>query len=64
MDWLDRINNAMDYIETNLAGEISYDKIAQLALLFRVSLSTDVSIHHRRDIIGIYPTQAIDAGCL
>lgn len=31
MDWLDRMNKAMDYIEANLANEISYDKIAQLA---------------------------------
>lgn len=31
MDWLDRMNNAMDYIESNLAENISYDKIAQLA---------------------------------
>ena len=31
MDWLDRMNNAMDYIESNLADDISYDKIAQLA---------------------------------
>ena len=31
MDWLNRMNNAMDYIESNLADNISYDKIAQLA---------------------------------
>ena len=31
MDWLDNMNNAMDYIESNLADNISYDKIAQLA---------------------------------
>jgi len=31
MDWLDRMNDAMDYIESNLADNISYDKIAQLA---------------------------------
>jgi AraC family transcriptional regulator len=31
MAWLDRMNNAMDYIESNLADDISYDKIAQLA---------------------------------
>lgn len=31
MDWLDRMNLAMDYIETHLADEISYDKVAQLA---------------------------------
>lgn len=31
MDWLDRMNNAMEYIETNLADHISYDEIAQKA---------------------------------
>lgn len=31
MDWLNRINKVMDYIESNLAGEISYDKAAQIA---------------------------------
>ena len=31
MDWLSRMNNAMDYIESNLADEISYDKAAQFA---------------------------------
>ena len=31
MDWLDGINKAMEYIEANLAGEISYDRIAQIA---------------------------------
>jgi len=31
MDWLDRMNAAMDYIESNLADEISYDKAAKIA---------------------------------
>jgi len=31
MDWLSRMNKAMDYIESNLADEISYDKAAQVA---------------------------------
>lgn len=31
MDWLNRITNAMNYIESNLAGDISYDKAAQIA---------------------------------
>jgi AraC family transcriptional regulator len=31
MEWLDRMNNAVDYIELNLAEEISYDKLAQIA---------------------------------
>jgi len=31
MEWLDNMNKAMGYIESNLAGEISYDYAAQLA---------------------------------
>ncbi|MFY3790495.1 AraC family transcriptional regulator [Ureibacillus sp. MALMAid1270] len=31
MDWLERMNNALDYIESNLDGEIDYKKIAQIA---------------------------------
>lgn len=31
MDWLDRMNNAMDYIETHLSENISYDEIAKMA---------------------------------
>jgi AraC family transcriptional regulator len=31
MDWLDRMNSAMEYIETNLADTISFDEIAQRA---------------------------------
>lgn len=31
MDWLNRMNMAIDYIESNLADRISYDKAAQIA---------------------------------
>lgn len=31
MDWLKRMNDALDYIELNLSDDISYDRIAQLA---------------------------------
>lgn len=31
MDWLVRMNSAMEYIETNLADTISYDEIAHRA---------------------------------
>lgn len=31
MEWLERMNNAVNYIESNLAEEISYDKAAQIA---------------------------------
>lgn len=31
MEWVSRLNEAVDYIEVNLDKEISYDKAAQLA---------------------------------
>lgn len=31
MDWLDKINNAIDYIESNLYNDISYERAAQIA---------------------------------
>lgn len=31
MDWIKQINKVMDYIDTNLQGEISNDKIAEIA---------------------------------
>jgi AraC family transcriptional regulator len=31
MDWLDRMNNAMDYIETHLTEDISFDEAAKIA---------------------------------
>jgi AraC family transcriptional regulator len=31
MDWLEKMNSAMDYIEANLMNEISYDKAAHIA---------------------------------
>lgn len=38
MDWLERMNGAMNYIETNLADNISYDEIAQIAGSVRTSV--------------------------
>ncbi|MVP00711.1 AraC family transcriptional regulator [Paenibacillus lutrae] len=31
MDWLDRMNNAMEYVETHLSEEIHYDQVARIA---------------------------------
>lgn len=31
MDWIDRMNSALDYIENNLEDDINYKKIAQVA---------------------------------
>jgi len=32
MDWLERMNGAMDYIETHLLDDIDYEQLAQKAL--------------------------------
>jgi len=37
-DWVGRMNRVMDYIEANLADEISYDKAAQIACCTTVHL--------------------------
>ncbi|MGM0884462.1 MAG: AraC family transcriptional regulator [Bacillota bacterium] len=31
MDWLDRMNNAMEYVETHLSEAIDYDQVARIA---------------------------------
>ncbi|WP_353615592.1 AraC family transcriptional regulator [Bacillus sp. FJAT-27264] len=31
MDWMDRMNSAMEYIETHLSEEIDYDQLAKIA---------------------------------
>jgi len=31
MDWIKRMNDAMEFIEANLDGEISCDRVAQIA---------------------------------
>ena len=31
MDWIDRLNEAVRYIEGNLTGEIEYEKLGQIA---------------------------------
>ena len=31
MDWIERLNEAIRYIEENLTGEIEYEKLGQIA---------------------------------
>ncbi len=31
MDWIERLNEAIDYIEENLTGKIEYEKLGQIA---------------------------------
>lgn len=67
MDWLKRMNNALDYVEYNLINEIDMNKVAQLALTSSYdfqkmfSFITDVSlveyIRHRRLTLAAFEIQ-------
>lgn len=70
MDWLDRMNSAMEYIETNLADNISYDKIAQIACCstyhfqrmfpFITGVSLSEYIRRRRLTLAAFELQTTD----
>jgi AraC family transcriptional regulator len=70
MDWLDRMNSAMEYIETNLANNISYDQIAQKACCstyhfqrmfpFITGISLSEYIRRRRLTLAAFELQTTD----
>jgi len=70
MDWLDCMNRAMDYIEANLADEISYDKAAQIACCstyhfqrmfsFITSVPLSEYIRRRRLTLAAFELQTTD----
>lgn len=71
MDWLVRMNSAMEYIETNLADTISFDKIAQRACCstyhfqrmfpFITGVSLSEYIRHRRLTLAAFELQTTDS---
>lgn len=70
-DWLDRMNSAMEYIETNLADNILYDEIAQRACCstyhfqrmfpFITGVSLSEYIRRRRLTLAAFERQTTDA---
>lgn len=71
MDWLDRMNSAMEYIETNLADTISFDAIAQRACCstyhfqrmfpFITGVSLSEYIRRRRLTLAAFELQTTDS---
>lgn len=71
MEWLDRMNCAMDYIEANLAEDISYDRLAQIACCstyhfqrmfsFITGVPLSEYIRRRRLTIAAFELQTTDA---
>lgn len=70
MDWLDRMNSVMEYIEKNLADNISYDEIAQRACCstyhfkrmfpFITGVSLSEYIRRRRLTLAAFELQTTD----
>ena len=71
MDWLDRMNRALDYIETNLADHISLDEIARKACCstyhfqrmfpFITGVSLSEYIRRRRLTLAAFELQTTEA---
>ncbi len=71
MDWLDRMNRALDYIETNLADQISLDEIARQACCstyhfqrmfpFITGVSLSEYIRRRRLTLAAFELQTTEA---
>ncbi len=74
MDWLDRMNNVLDYIEHNLDDKIDYKKIAQVAYTSEYHFSRMFSsisgislseyIRRRRLMLAAFDIQKSDARIL
>lgn len=71
MDWLERMNRAMDYIEAHLADDISYDDIARIACCstyhfqrmfpFITGITLSEYIRRRRLTLAAFELQTTDA---
>ncbi len=71
MDWLDRMNNAMDYIEHNLFEKILYEKVAKIAYCssyhfqrmfsFIADVSLSEYIRRRRLTLAAFELQTSDS---
>lgn len=71
MDWLERMNNAMDYIEAHLADDISIDDIAKIACCstyhfqrmfpFITGITLSEYIRRRRLTLAAFELQTTDA---
>ena len=52
MDWIERLNKSIHYIEDHLTDEIDIGQLARIAYL---SLPKNVHLYGRHHFIGIYP---------
>ena len=57
MDWLERMNSAMSYIEENLANEIDLEEVAKLAYCSAYHFPRVFSFMVGGIISGVYQTE-------
>ncbi|MEQ6390008.1 hypothetical protein RZN22_11845 [Bacillaceae bacterium S4-13-58] len=60
MDWLQRMNAALDYIEENLAKEIKLEIVAQKAGCSVFHFQRMFSFHNRHSFVRVYKTKKIN----
>lgn len=71
MDWLERMNNAMGYVETHLSEDIDFDQVAKIACCstyhfqrmfsFITSVPLSEYIRRRRLTLAAFELQQSDA---
>ena len=54
MEWIERLNSAISYIEEHLEDEIDYEHIAKNCLLFYISFPKNVFLYSKCTSCGIY----------
>ena len=57
MEWIERLNKAMSYIEEHITEEIDFEQTAKIACC-----SEDVHVYGRHPPLRIHPAQTDDAG--
>lgn len=63
MDWIERLNKAMEYLEEHMMEEISYEKAARIACCSTYHFQRMVCLYGKRATFRIYPPQEDVSGC-
>ena len=63
MDWIERLNKAMEYLEEHMTEENFLRKGGAYRMLFHLSFSEDVCLYGKRATFRIYPPQEDVSGC-
>lgn len=63
MEWIERLNETIDYIEEHLTEEIDYEELAKIAGCSTYHFQRMFAFYGRCFIVRIYPAAEIVFGC-